>query len=450
MPGDGGPAAAGQQAETVVEAGGDLFHGECPDPRRRELDGEGDAVEAAAELGDGPGILVGELEGRLDGPGPLDEEPDCIDVGQVARSNTRPRLGRGQRRDREDHLAADAERFPAGDDDPDRRARSQDGFRQLGAFRQDRIAVVEDEEDPLALHVVDDRGEERTTGRLGHAERAGDRRQDEITVRQRAALDDPGPIVEALEERPGQPQADPGLADAAGSGQGEEAGVVEDADRLFELALPADEAGDFELEVVSRRVRGPERRERLLEAGADDLRQMLRGIDRPKPVRPEVDEAERRAHLAGDEVAGRLRDEDLSTVAGRADAGRAMDVDADVPFGGAHRFSGVEAHPILDDRAIRPGVAGDRELGVDRGLDGLSRRREDEVQAVAGVPALEGAVAGEGVADEAMVVGEDLRVAVAERLEEPGRALDVGEGERDRAARRAPVEEAGLAGRGRR
>ena len=50
--GQGRPAAAGEEAEAVVQARGDLLHAEHAHPRGGELEGEGDAVQTAADLRD--------------------------------------------------------------------------------------------------------------------------------------------------------------------------------------------------------------------------------------------------------------------------------------------------------------------------------------------------------------------------------------------------------------
>ena len=97
----------------------------------------------------------------------------------------------------------------------------------------------------------------------------------------------------------------------------------------------------------------------------------------------QVDDAHRRAQLVGDQVAGRLRDEDLAAMTRRADPGRAMDVQPDIALRRAPRLAGVEAHPVAHRDPVGPGMAGDRELPIDGGLDRGARRREDEVQPVA-------------------------------------------------------------------
>lgn len=58
LAGKGDPAAAREQKETVVEAGGDLGRGEHPGPRGRKLDGERYPVESLADAGHSGAVLV--------------------------------------------------------------------------------------------------------------------------------------------------------------------------------------------------------------------------------------------------------------------------------------------------------------------------------------------------------------------------------------------------------
>ena len=422
-----GPAAARQEPEPVVEAGRDLLDRERPHPRRGELDRERDAVEAATELGHRPGVLVGHAERGHDRPRPLDEQTAGVHRLEVAGGHALAEVGRRQRGDRQDGLAGHAERLAARDHHADARARPDEGLRQLGALSQDRVAVVEDEQQPLAAQVFDDRRQERPSGGLGQPEGGDHRRQHEVGVGQVAALDDPGAVLELVQQRPRQPKPDPGLAHPTGTGQRQERRPLEDLRGLVDLALAADEARDLEAEVVARRLGGPRRREVARQAGAADLEQPLRQVERAEPVHAEIDEPDLPAQLRADQVVGRLRDEDLPAVTGSADPRGAVDVEPDVALRGAHGLAGVEPHPIAYGDAAGPLPGPDRELALDRRLDRVAGGREDEVQPVARRAALDGAVARERLADQAMVIGQHLGIAVAELLEQPRRALDVGE-----------------------
>ena len=83
---------------------------------------------------------------------------------------------------------------------------------------------------------------------------------------------------------------------------------------------------------------------------------------------------------------GRLRDEHLAAVPGRADAGGAVDVEADVAALGRGRLAGVD-RPSVRAAAPRDGHSwrGKRTLCVDRRVDGVpgARERDEELVAAA-------------------------------------------------------------------
>ena len=97
-------------------------------------------------------------------------------------------------------------------------------------------------------------------------------------------------------------------------------------------------------------------------------------------------------------------------MAGRGDAGGAVDVAADVALVGQKRRSGVQADPHLDR-------AGGERLGERRRRRERSRRgREGEEEGVALRVHLDPALGGAGLADHAPVLGERLRVALGAEL----------------------------------
>ena len=134
---------------------------------------------------------------------------------------------------------------------------------------------------------------------------------------------------------------------------------------------------------------------------------------------------------AGNEGRRRRREEHLPAVTGGGDAGRAVDVDADIALIAAQRRARVQAHPDLD----RPAAEG--RLCLARGRQpgrGRRERRED------GVPLgidLDAAAARDGLAQDPAMVGEHVGVScVAYLLEQSGRALDIGDEEGHRTARK--------------
>ena len=94
----------------------------------------------------------------------------------------------------------------------------------------------------------------------------------------------------------------------------------------------------------------------------------------------------------------------------------------------------MEAHPDAQVGAPGPRVRGERALCRDGGGDGVPGSFEAEEERIALRVDLLTVPHGELVANEAPVLGENLGVPVAEPLDKLGRAGDVREDERDRAA----------------
>lgn len=74
--------STGEQMEPVVEPGEQLVGTHHGDAGGGELDGEGDAVEAGAELGDGGAVGRGEREVRAGSAGAVEEELDGVVLAQ--------------------------------------------------------------------------------------------------------------------------------------------------------------------------------------------------------------------------------------------------------------------------------------------------------------------------------------------------------------------------------
>ena len=114
-------------------------------------------------------------------------------------------------------------------------------------------------------------------------------------------------------------------------------------------------------------------------------------------------------------------------VARRGDPGGAVDVGADVALVRQQRRARVNAHPHRDRQ---------RRLGFLRGRQRTRRGRERDEERIALRVDLDAAVPRERVAQDASMLGERLRVLrLAELVQQPRRALDVGEEEGDGAGR---------------
>ncbi len=104
------------------------------------------------------------------------------------------------------------------------------------------LAVVEQEQQPAIADVPGERDLRRPVGGQPRVQRLCDRRPDQLGLPERRQLDRPDPVGKVLGPLPGELQRQPGLAAAAGSGQGEEPRVAQQRRGLGQLALAADEA----------------------------------------------------------------------------------------------------------------------------------------------------------------------------------------------------------------
>ena len=134
----------------------------------------------------------------------------------------------------------------------------------------------------------------------------------------------------------------------------------------------------------------------------------------------------------------RVREEHLAAVAGVADPGRPVHVEADVAILGDHGLPGVDPHANADVRRLGPVVCRDAALGVGRRGDRLARPPEHPERRIALRVHLLAVVAAEGGPEDLLMVRHHARVPVAELVDEPGRPFDVGEEEGDGAGGELP------------
>ena len=144
--------SGGQHAHPVVEPGQQRLRGQQPDPGGGQLDGQRQAVQPTADLGDGLDVAPGQLEARGLGAGPGREQADRGVV--LERRGVADRAGRrdGKRRHREFVLAAEPEYGPAGHQDHQARARGQQ-VGDDGSTGGHLLEVVQDQQEPLAPQV---------------------------------------------------------------------------------------------------------------------------------------------------------------------------------------------------------------------------------------------------------------------------------------------------------
>ena len=236
----------------------------------------------------------------------------------------------------------------------------------------------------------------------------------------------------------------PALASSAWAGDRDEpnVGAGQQGLRFGEVAASADEAM---VECGQRRTsQRRQRREALLETRCDELEKSLRGGHVLEPVIAEPPERDGRVPVASGEVARGLRDDDLAPVSGRAHSGGHVHVDADVPLIHQPGLARVDCDRHPDLRRLRPLLGVERPLQVGRCHHGITSTLEDQKHAVPCPIDLTAPALGGRGPDELADPGVDVRIALAEGVQEPRRALDVGEQQGHGSGREASAHGAGV------
>ena len=177
-----------------------------------------------------------------------------------------------------------------------------------------------------------------------------------------------------------------------------------------------------------------QRRELVLQARAGQLVEALGTVEVGQRDLPQIDQLELPRQVVAHEAGRRVRDQHLAAVPRVADARRLVHRVADVPVAAHVRLAGVKAHTHAQGDSLRPLVRGQDGLGGSGGRDPRARAAKDDEEGIALGFDLDPARVGKGLAQQFVVHRENLAVAVAaEALEQPRRALDIGEQEGHRA-----------------
>jgi hypothetical protein len=193
---------------------------------------------------------------------------------------------------------------------------------------------------------------------------------------------------------------------------------VDQREHLGQFASAADERRWLHRQV--RPVDRLQRRELLLA----DLVEALRRCEVTEPVHAEVAQA---IHMH--EISRRLRQQNLTAVAGSRNPRGAMQIDPDVSLIGHGWLTRVQTRAHLD-RSIPERFAHGR-----RSCQSVRRLRERHEECVPLGVHLDAAVTGELSAQRLTVLGQQRRVVRAPLLQQPRRADNVGEQERHSAMR---------------
>ena len=241
LPGERGAAPAGQQAEAVVQLTQEVPHRQDGRAGGGQLQGQGDPVQPAAQLGHRPRVLGAQREARPGGAGALHEESHRLVRGQGLR-RVRALGRRLQGRRAPDRLTGHPQRLAARGQDAHARAGAQEGVRQRGAGRHEVLAVVQHQQQALLRQGRRERGRRGLPGTLADAQGARHGLGDEGRVGQRGQLDQPHPA-----RVPGQGplrdlQGEARLAGAPGAGDRQQRRRLEAPRQLRERRAAPDEA----------------------------------------------------------------------------------------------------------------------------------------------------------------------------------------------------------------
>ena len=408
------------------------------EPRCRELDRQRQPVEAAADVGNGGGVVVGEPEVGPDPARPLDKELDRLELAELIGTRGARRAGR-QRQGWYGHelLAAHPERLAAGHEQLQPRAVGEE-LDERRAGDRDLLEVVEDDEELLGAELAAELIERRTLRGIGQPECGGDLGEHGVGVRRGDEVDEVDAVREPVDLVGGGPDRKPCLAGPTGPGERDEtdAGVVQARPDRPQLGIAADEGGRLRRQVVRPEVEGRERRKLRSQCGMAELEQVLGAAQVLQAVLAQVAQGDARGKLPADERRGRLGQQDLSAVTGRHDPRRAVDGRAEEVAAARIGVAGVDAHPDADRARVRPGLRSEGLLGRDACGQRIGRAGEHGHHPVAGRlddPA--GRLADRRAQDD-VVARQGGTHLVRVPLPQAGAALDVGEEEGRRAARR--------------
>jgi hypothetical protein len=410
----------------------DVGHREQAQLRRGQLDGEREPVEPVADRGHvGRGGVV-DGERGLHGPGPLDEQGPGVG-GQQQLGPVGGPGGQGERPDLVLVLAEQAQHGPGGHQHL-HPGRGREQLADEARPGHHLLEVVQHEQAGAVAEVVaDDRGGV-AAGDVVQVEGVGDGGGDPGRVAHRGQGDEVDAVREPGQQAAGGLQREARLARPAGAGEGDQPHVVvaEQLGDRAQVRLAPDERGGDRRQVGHRRqaARGPVV---LRDPRPGQLVEPLRPLQVLQPVPAEVLEGQ--PGRVGRRAPGLVGDEDLAAVGGRADPGHPVQVEPDVVVLDHRRGAGVHAHAHAQLDPARPGLAGQPGLRLGRGGDGRGGVGERDEAGVALGAELTAAMVGDGGTQDHPVRRQDLAVVIGQGLEQPRRALDVGEQQRHRTGR---------------
>ena len=255
MPGDRRTAAAGEQPKPVVQPRRDLLDVHRAGARGGQLDGQRQTVQAAADLDDGGHRVPVQPQPWAHGARPVGEQAhrrSGQDGGRIVAVMT-------QRRDGEQHLSGDGQRFAAGGEDAQPRTARQESVGQIGRGVDQMLAVVQDQDRrPVGQRIG--QSFERVAPHCGagfdvhgvaHTERADDGLGQVHRVGDGGELDQPDPVWRVRQQRGADLTGEPGLSRAARTDERDQSALADQLAKLREFGVASQEAGQLRAQVCA-------------------------------------------------------------------------------------------------------------------------------------------------------------------------------------------------------
>ena len=241
----GGAATAGQETEALIKAASELIDGQHFEPRHRQLDRQGDAIEPAADRRDGSGIGIGESEPAAERVRPLHEQTHGGVVARALRGGRFAGLRRRQRGHANNAFPCDRHSLTARCQDRQVGAAAHQRFGNARGFSDDVLAIIDDQKKPFGLKAGCERVQCAGGRAQTDAQDIGDDGRYELRVIQRGELGEPHAVGVAIEQAAAGLDREPGLADPAGAGERYQTVIAQPRLDLREIGFAADQTGQL-------------------------------------------------------------------------------------------------------------------------------------------------------------------------------------------------------------
>jgi hypothetical protein len=217
------------------------------------------------------------------------------------------------------------------------------------------LEVVEQQQQPLVLQMLAQQLPRRPHTPVADGQRLRDGGQDDA-IGEGGKVDEPDAVRKLLQQVGGELQRQAGLAGAARPGQRQQThlAAAEQRPRPRQLPRTADERRRLHRQVRRPVLERPRRRELRAQTTRQQLVDPLRLREVLQPVLAQVAQRQLGQRRLVQQLARRLREQHLTTVGSRPDAGGAMHVEPHVIVGRKRRSPGVDAHPHPHARRAGP------------------------------------------------------------------------------------------------